>query len=219
MSDVSALNNYAQSAAATSSGSAAEMGEEFNSFIKLLVAQVRNQDPLSPLDSTQFVEQLATFSSLEQQVQSNQSLQYIATLMADVQAALASQWIGQTVSVESSWVPYDSNPVDFEFDMPEGATSAVLTVRDNEGNPVATKDLDTSLDRQVWDGTDKDGKPVVAGLYQISIETYSNNEYFGSVTPRLITTVTNVSSENGQMRVGTAAGFAVDISEVKKVED
>ncbi|MEZ5946734.1 MAG: flagellar hook capping FlgD N-terminal domain-containing protein [Hyphomonas sp.] len=44
------------------------IGEEFNSFIQLLTAQVRNQDPLSPMDSTQFVEQLATFSTLEQQV-------------------------------------------------------------------------------------------------------------------------------------------------------
>ena len=62
-----------QSAQQTTNSSAAtqQFGEEFTNFIKLLTAQVQNQDPLSPMDSTQFVDQLATFSSLEQQVQTN----------------------------------------------------------------------------------------------------------------------------------------------------
>ena len=74
-----------------------ETGAEFNSFLQLLTAQLRNQDPLAPLDSTQFVEQLATFSSLEQDVKSNSSLETIAARMNELYAIAASQWIGQTV--------------------------------------------------------------------------------------------------------------------------
>ncbi len=57
-------------------------GEEFSTFLTLLTAQIKNQDPLAPLDSTQFVEQLATFSNLELQAKGNQSLEVIAALLA-----------------------------------------------------------------------------------------------------------------------------------------
>ena len=78
-SDVTAAG---EASASTSTAAAqAELSEEFTQFLSLLTAQVENQDPLSPLDSTAFVEQLATFSSLEQQVQTN-------SLLKDILAAV-----------------------------------------------------------------------------------------------------------------------------------
>ena len=69
MSDIAPISNtFASNNLSVDGSLQADIGEEFNSFIQLLTAQVRNQDPLAPLDSTQFVEQLATFSTLEQQV-------------------------------------------------------------------------------------------------------------------------------------------------------
>lgn len=62
--------------------SAPQTGEEFSTFITLLTAQIRNQDPLAPLDSTQFVDQLATFSNLELQAKGNQTLEEISRLLA-----------------------------------------------------------------------------------------------------------------------------------------
>ncbi len=61
---------------------APQVGEDFSTFITLLTAQIRNQDPLAPLDSTQFVEQLATFSNLELQAKGNQTLEEISRLLA-----------------------------------------------------------------------------------------------------------------------------------------
>jgi len=63
-------------------GQTEESGEEFNTFLRLLTAQIRNQDPLAPLDSTQFVEQLATFTNLEMQAKGNQTLEEIAFLLS-----------------------------------------------------------------------------------------------------------------------------------------
>ena len=68
-------------------GQSEESGEEFNTFLRLLTAQIRNQDPLAPLDSTQFVEQLATFTNLEMQAKSNQTLEEIAFLLSQQNAA------------------------------------------------------------------------------------------------------------------------------------
>lgn len=63
-------------------GDVSAQAEEFTTFLTLLTAQIRNQDPLAPLDSTQFVDQLATFSSLELQAEGNQTLENIASLLA-----------------------------------------------------------------------------------------------------------------------------------------
>ena len=87
MTDVTATTSAAttSSTATTSTASTTPgLGADFTSFIELLTAQVRNQDPLAPMDSTQFVEQLATFSSLEQLVQSNDSLASIASMFSEL---------------------------------------------------------------------------------------------------------------------------------------
>jgi flagellar basal-body rod modification protein FlgD len=76
------FNNGNSDAAASAAVSSADAtGEEFETFLTLLTAQIRNQDPLAPLDSTQFVEQLATFSSLELQATGNQTLEEIVGLL------------------------------------------------------------------------------------------------------------------------------------------
>lgn len=67
-------------------GQSDSRGEEFNTFLQLLTAQIKNQDPLAPLDSTQFVEQLATFTNLEMQAKGNQTLEEIAFLLSQQQA-------------------------------------------------------------------------------------------------------------------------------------
>ena len=120
----------------TSSVSSNSIGEEFNTFLQLLTAQIRNQDPLSPLDSTQFVEQLATFSSLEQQVQTNSSLDNIAAMIGDLHSILANEWLGQEVAVSSDYVAYEGQPVEYEIDPALSYDQAVLTVIDTTGAPI-----------------------------------------------------------------------------------
>ena len=195
------------------------IGEEFNSFIQLLTAQIQNQDPLSPLDSTQFVEQLATFSTLEQQVRSNTSLEFIAATMNDLHTMLASEWIGQSVTVESSWVPYSGEGIDFSFDAPSDTDRAVLTIRDPNGNVTWSETLDHSDELHQWDGQTDTGTPAAPDtLHQFSIDLYRQGNYIGSVAPRVVTTVTDVASENGKLRVGTAMQLSADIAAIRKIE-
>lgn len=96
--NVSTYSSYASQAAATSStATAAQSGStvDYQSFLKLLVAQMKNQDPTSPMDSTDYVAQLATFSQVEQTVQMNTKLDSI--LQANV-LSQASSIIGRTVT-------------------------------------------------------------------------------------------------------------------------
>jgi flagellar basal-body rod modification protein FlgD len=88
--EISAANGTGAASAAAGQARSA-FSEDFDTFLTLLTAQVENQDPLAPLDSTQFVEQLATFSALEQQVTTNDHLEKIAALLA---ATIGERTIG-----------------------------------------------------------------------------------------------------------------------------
>lgn len=208
-----------QSGVATSATNAPQIGEEFNSFIKLLTAQVQNQDPLSPMDSTQFVEQLATFSTLEQQVRGNDSLASIATMISDLHAMLASEWLGKTVSVESSWVPYTGSAIDYQINAPDEANAAILTVRDGQGETVWSEELDLSQAGFSWDGATNSGvKPESDTLFEFGIDLYDGDTYLGTVAPQVITEVTNVANENGTMRLGTSSRLTTDVARARRLD-
>lgn len=218
MTEVNPVSN-AQSAVPTAPTTQEQVSEEFFSFIQLLTAQVQNQDPLEPLDSTQFVEQLATFSSLEQQVETNESLSSIAAMISDMNAVFASEWLGQDVSVEANWVPYDGGAVDFAADLPVVADDALLSVRDGDGNLIWTQSLDMDAPGYRWDGETQSGTRAPANeLYEFTITAMRNGDVVGTVAPRILTTVTAVAVENGQLRLGTESGLTTDVSSVRRLD-
>lgn len=222
-----------QSAASGQTGTAADtekskssasqqfVGEEFNNFLKLLTAQLRHQDPLSPLDSTQFVEQLASFSTLEQQVQSNQSLQSMASMIGDLHSMYASEWLGQTVTVESSWVPYSGNDIEYSLDVPEEATRGVLNVANSQGDVVWSNEINLSDDRQSWDGRfSKGGGAAASGdIFEFGIDLFAGDNFLGTVAPQVVTKVTDVGSENGAMRIGTSSQLTADLGQVRRIDE
>lgn len=202
--------------AATSSATE-QFGQEFNNFIKLLTAQVQNQDPLSPMDSTQFVDQLATFSSLEQQVQTNSSLGGIASLIGDLHTMFASEWLGETVTVESSWIPYTGSEVEFLATMPAEADNAYLTVRNSEGELVWSEKLDPEDEVHTWNGQTNSGETISEDdIFEFNIDFYRGSEYIGLSAPRVITQITDVGSENGVLRFGTSSHLSADLYSVTK---
>lgn len=226
MSDVSGVANTgsqaaAAAAAAGASGSSADVGEQFNSFIQLLTAQVKNQDPLSPLDSTQFVNQLATFSSLEQQVNTNTNLQNIAGLVGGLHSSLiAGQWLGETVAIDTSWVPYTGDPVEYVTNIPESTDEAVLKVRDSSGNEIWSQTLDPEQKSYFWNGeTEPDKELSDDGIYQLEIQMYKDGELVQTTSPRMITTVTGVSSDDdGTLLINTALNLTTDMANVHKYD-
>ncbi len=212
--------NYTAPPASTNTAAAQPaMGEQFQTFIKLLTAQMRNQDPLAPLDSTQFVEQLATFSTLEQQVRSNTSLEMMATMMNDMTGLLASQWLGQAVSIEAPRLPYTGTSVNFSIQPPSGTERSILTVKNADGQAVWTEELDPDSDVHAWDGRLQSGAMATSGqVYDFSISHYGDsNELLGNTSPHVITTVTSISSEGGVLIANTAASLASELAKVKKI--
>lgn len=221
MSDVSGVTNTgSQGNTGASSGATAEIGAEFNNFLKLLTAQVQNQDPLSPLDSTQFVEQLATFSSLEQQVQSNTHLEDIAGMINGLHSSiLAGQWLGQTVAVDSSWVPFTGSALEYVTNIPDTVDNAVMKVFDSDGNEIWSETLDPSDKNHFWYG-DMDGSTDRAGngIYEMRIEMYKGGKLVNTTSPQFITSVTGVSTEDGTLVFGTALNLTADLNSLRKYD-
>ncbi len=207
-----------QTQTTTTSSTTASMGSEYNSFIKLLTAQVRNQDPLSPMDSTQFVEQLATFSSLEQLVNSNTALSNIASMISNLNGLMASQWLGEEVTFASSWMPYTGTAATYSYEAPEGTTKSTLTVKDSDGNAVWTETLDPDKTVFSWNGQLTGGGTASEDtMYEFVIDYYEDNTFKGTAVPNVITTVTDIISESGTLRLGTASGLTVDLSQARKL--
>ncbi len=193
------------------------IGEEFNTFLQLLTAQVQNQDPLSPLDSTQFVEQLATFSSLEQQVQTNRSLEGIATMIGDLHTILANEWLGQEVAVTSQHVAYEGQPVEFEIDPSLAHDQAVLTVIDSNGEAVWQEELDATATRYSWNGEQSGASEAAPiGVYQFQIDLFQNGQPIARTDAQIVSKVTTLGSENGKLVLGTDNYLTADLSSTRK---
>lgn len=221
MSDIPPINNASFGSLSTGTQSTQDQGsgQEFNDWLQLLTTQIRNQDPLEPLDSTQFVEQLASFSTLEQQVESNQSLDRISTLIGDLNALAAEEWLGEEIVIESSWLPFQGETVEYEISPPPQADAAFFTVVDSDGNVVLNEPLNMSTTRHQWNGELLgDQQATIDSLYQVSVDYYQAGTYLGSAAPRLVTTVTDVATENGKVKLGTAMNLSADAEDVRSAK-
>lgn len=175
------MNDISPIAAATGrTGSAAAAAPaagpavDFQSFLRLLTAQLENQDPLSPLDSTQFVAQLAGFSTVEQLVRANERLDAIAG-GADAGLDRYASWIGREAVIAGGPLVFDGEPAEFRIEPNPDADRIEAVISDAFGREAARLALYNTGDSQYWDGSTAGGMAPGA-TYAISVEYYRNGE-------------------------------------------
>lgn len=154
---------------------------DFTTFLKMLTTQLQNQDPLNPLDSTDFAMQLATFSGVEQQVQTNSLISGLSAQLGLMNLAQLSGWIGKEARTTQD-VHFDGSPITLYPDPASGADSAVLVVRDTSGTVLARETLPLSNGSYQWLGGDAAGNPLPAGRYRLSVESSRGDDVL-STTP------------------------------------
>jgi len=175
------------------------MGRE--DFLKLLMAQLEYQDPMSPLENHEFVAQLATFSSLEQQVVSNQRLEELKLAQMSMSNAQLSGFMGERITARGDGITVDergAQPIGLEL---EGAAASVkITIEDASGRIVHTLDL-TNLDAGThdipWPGTDPNGQPLAEGDYTVNIDATDGEGNPVSASTLVSGVVQGISFENG----------------------
>jgi flagellar basal-body rod modification protein FlgD len=193
------------------------MGKD--AFLKLLVVQLENQDPLNPTDSTEFVAQLAQFSSLEGITNLGVSMEKMAASVASMQNLSTSSLIGRNVMVEGNGIEYKGAPVVFGYGLEEGAASVTVSIYDGSSMLVSQVELgpagygDHSF---TWDGTDDNGIQAAPGLYTFDVEAKNANNETVSAVPYASGVVSSVTFD-GSTALLTVGGKTITQDKIKEI--
>ena len=156
------------------SQSLTNLTNNFGSFLQLLTTQLQNQDPLSPMETHEFTNQLVMFAEAEQAIATNKKLDSLIAIEQKNEASQALSYYGKEVRVKGNKLSFHGDPVTFQYTMPENSVSGILVVRNEEGKEVLTKPLDATqmtegLHQLSWDGRNDYGYQLSKGLYTVSI--------------------------------------------------
>ncbi|MBS1301873.1 flagellar hook capping FlgD N-terminal domain-containing protein [Loktanella sp. SALINAS62] len=200
--------------AATSNG----IGADFERFLKMLTVQMQNQDPLDPIDSADYATQLATFSGVEQQVQTNDLLRIMTGQMAAGGLSQLAGWVGMEARTEGA-VQFDGTPVTLVPNIHRSADDARLVVRDVAGTEVQRIHIPTDNAELTWAGVTTDGAPLPVGRYSFETVSIAGGEVLSQDPISVYGKVAEVRLEEGQNMVVLTTGQKIPAAEVTAVRD
>jgi flagellar basal-body rod modification protein FlgD len=197
----------------STTSSASAITSDFDTFLQMLSVQMQNQDPLNPIESTDFAVQLATFSSVEQQVLTNDLLIALGSQIALSNVAEMSAWVGQEVRAPMP-VYFDGSPVEIAPNPAAIADNVELLVKDSTGEVVQTLTIPVSAEPIEWAGVDDNGQPFPPGVYSFEVVSYASGEVILQETADVYGEVNEVRSEGGEIILVMDGGVAVVASQV-----
>ena len=189
---------------------------DFETFLTLLTAQMKNQDPMKPMDSTEFVAQLASFSSVEQQVRTNDQLSELIGLFAATPTSTMVDWIGKEVRHQGE-ATFDGSPVDLEVSIHPNADSAVMSVYDSFGQLVYQTPVSPTQSSHEWAGETAAGT-APTGRYSFEVESYIDGNSISTETAAVFDLVTEVRIENAGLVLVFADGSTMSPDEVTSIQ-
>lgn len=185
------------SSVASAAGPSAQTGtpatpSDYETFLKLLTVQMQNQDPLNPIDSSDYAVQLATFSGVEQQTKTNDLLETLQASLSAMGLAELAGWVGKEVRAAMPVNISDAAPVRLVAAPAASADRTVMVVKDAEGAVVNRVDLGAEGGEFIWDPVDIAGLPLGDGLYSFELESIRNDETLLTEPMEVYATVTEV---------------------------
>ena len=165
----------AAAGAKTKDNGGAASAVDFQNFLTLLTAQLQNQDPLYPADSTEFVAQLAQFTSVEQLVNANNNLDSIASAMVADGIDKYADWIGKQAEATGAPAYFDGvNPVKYRFSGDTAAVRVQTVITDSKGAEITRFNALNGTSIQSWSGK-VDGANVATGPYAVTALYYNKD--------------------------------------------
>ncbi|BEV44986.1 flagellar hook capping FlgD N-terminal domain-containing protein [Afipia carboxidovorans] len=168
-STVTSAGAAAQNNTSTKSSSSTGIADNFQTFLTLLTTQLQNQNPLDPLDTNQFTQQLVQFAQVEQQLKANDQLSALVALQKTAQSTQALGFVGQTISVDGS-TAYFNGAATWNFNAAADCNS-VVTISAPNGETAYTGSYALTAGNAsfVWDGKGNDGTQWPPANYKLSI--------------------------------------------------
>jgi len=189
-------------------------------FLNLLVAQLQNQDPLEPMDSTAFTSQLAEFSSLEQLANVNENLEYLRMYQSSINNAQAVSFIGKNIDALGDSIQLEGGETEeMHFELSENSSSVFINIYDEAGGLVKYIEngpLGEGKQSVVWDGTDNGGNTLPGGIYKFEVMAVDSNGDKVQTATYIRDRVTGVTFKNGVTYL-MAGGMQLPIGDVIEV--
>lgn len=166
----SAANQQADAPGARFGGDQ-NLNETFDQFLLLLTTQLQNQDPLNPMDTAQFTQQLIGFANVEQQIRTNENLERLNALQSYSQLTAAVGLIGRWVEADGDQLTLSDGQGRGVYTLASEAESAEIRITDANGRLVRTVTVPSTAGRHefVWNGLDDAGQPMEEGVYTFSV--------------------------------------------------
>jgi flagellar basal-body rod modification protein FlgD len=183
------------------------VSSDFDTFLKMMTAQVRNQDPLNPMDSTEFAVQLATFSGVEQQVKTNDLLSELSGAFGSSGLGRMAGWVGMEARAPVPALFDGATPVSLEAAPAPGAAAAALVVRDAAGDELDRFEIPAEPGPVAWSGRRPEGGAFPAGSYAFDVVSYdAEGAEIGSSTPEVYARVAEIRAGDDGPEVVFAGG-------------
>ena len=218
VSGIDVLTNAASSGK-DSASSQTKLFDDMEAFLFLLTQQLKYQDPLDPMDTSEYTNQLVQYAQVEQSIQSNTYLETIVAQNVNAVATQAVSYMDQYVQVLGDNVPLQDGHAKFSYILGSNAVSCVVAVRDSDGNFVKTfTGADASAGRHEieWDGTDNDGQKLPDGAYGIIVTAQDSSGASVDIQKTVFGKVTGVAYDGDSVTLGMG-NVAVDMNSVLAV--
>jgi len=166
----------------------------FQTFLSLLTTQLQNQNPLSPLDTNQFTQQLVEFAGVEQQLKTNDSLATLVTLQQTTQNSQALEYVGKTAVVTGNTTALSNSQATWELNVPTNATLNI-TIANSTGQTVYSGTYSANAGNNQpfnWNGQGSDGTQNPDGLYTMTATAQDSNGNNVAITTEVGGTVSSV---------------------------
>jgi flagellar basal-body rod modification protein FlgD len=201
---MTSVTSTTAAATATDTSSTPTINADFTMFLKLLTAQMQNQDPLDPMDTAQYTQQLVQYSQVEQSMQQTSTLKSILSSLGTQNLTQASSMIGHMVETNSSTAGLSGDtPAQWMWSAPRDVDTMTATITDSQGKTVDTRTVvgGTAAGSFSWDGNTATGKQLSDGDYTLTLAGKDSSGNDVAITSHSVGTVTDVALENGLIQV------------------
>lgn len=196
-----------------------ELGQD--EFLELMTAQLKNQDPMEPMDNGEFLGQMAQFSTVSGIEKMQIALDNLSATYASSQTLQSTQLVGQEVLIESDTMELtDSGETSGAFDLEVGSGNVIVNIADQSGTVVRQIDMgaiDAGRHTFSWNGMDNRGTPMPAGTYTANVSVQQGDEFTAAsvLSSRIIESVE--FGAGGQSTLNTKQGDVLTLADIRQI--
>jgi flagellar basal-body rod modification protein FlgD len=215
--EVSSAASAKSQSAASSSRSA--LSANFDTFLKLLTEQLKNQDPTDPMDTGEFTQQLVQYSQVEQQINTNKNFETLIGLQRTSSASAALGYLGKTVVTKGDLASLQSGAANWSYQLPSNAAETQLVVTDERGRIVRTLNGERGAGTHTfnWDGKGQNGQTLADGVYRLEVRAKDaeGKSVKAQITSTGVVGETDLSGTDPVLKIGARKAAMADVISIK----